>query len=211
MSSSWTSAVIACGPLLMLLTSLTSLTPGGAEGKRVVMMPNPLTSHTKYHTNVARALHARGHEVWVTMPDYLVRKGQLDVSNFTVIQYSISVNVEEKAMFSSRDSYFNGENEDLLMLIGLINAYCDDMLRNETLFRYLRDVVAPTWWWWTICRRSRCWLYCPTASMFLSPSWAPSTSRWTSAFPSHLPSCPCRSSKSAITTPSSSACSTLCW
>lgn len=143
MSTSWTSAVIACGPLLMLLASLTSLAPGGAEGKRVVMMPNPLTSHTKYHTNVARALHARGHEVWVTMPDYLVRKGQLDVSNFTVIQYSISVNVEEKAMFSSRDSYFNGENEDLLMLIGLINAYCDDMLRNETLFRYLRDVVAP--------------------------------------------------------------------
>lgn len=111
-----------------------------AAGKRVVMLPNPLTSHTNYHTNVARALHARGHDVWITMPDYLVRKGQLNMKNFTAINYATTVNVEDTAMFSSRDSYFNGEREDIVMMIGLIKGFCDSTLRNESLFRQIRDI-----------------------------------------------------------------------
>ncbi|KAK7111156.1 UDP-glucuronosyltransferase 2C1-like [Littorina saxatilis] len=111
-----------------------------ARAKRVVLMPNPLTSHTKYHTNVARALHKRGHDVFVLMPNYLVQKGQLDTTNFTVIEYNATINVEEAAMNDSRGSYFRGENENFALQIGIIRKYCDDMLRNETLFRQIRDL-----------------------------------------------------------------------
>ncbi|KAL8573678.1 hypothetical protein ACOMHN_007231 [Nucella lapillus] len=121
-------------------SSWGSVGPHGARAKRVVLLPNPLTSHTKYHTNVARALHRKGHDVFLTMPDYLVQKGNLDTTNMTVIEYDATINVEEAAMNDSRGSYFRGENENFVLQIGIIKAYCDNMLRNETFYRQIRDL-----------------------------------------------------------------------
>lgn len=132
--------VLLLGAALLVLAPCFTCGPRAVEAKRVVMIPNPLTSHTKYHTNVARALHRRGHQVWLTMPDYLVQKGQLDVTNFTVIEYNATINVEEVAMNNSRGSYFSGEGEDLVMLIGLIRGYCDIMLRNESFYRHIKSL-----------------------------------------------------------------------
>jgi hypothetical protein len=58
----------------------------------------------------------------------------------TVIEYNATINVEEAAMNDSRGSYFRGQAEDFAYQIGIIRAYCDNMLRNETLFRQIRDL-----------------------------------------------------------------------
>ena len=108
------------------------------EGKRVVVIPMPFTSHTKYHTNVARELVKRGHEVWLTMPDYLVAKGVLDTSNFTVVEYSSGVNVEEDTMRILRDRFLADEKEDIGQLFDINLRYCDTMLRNETFFQEIK-------------------------------------------------------------------------
>ena len=62
------------------------------------------------------------------------------MTNFTLIEYNATINVEEAAMNDSRGSYFRGESEDFALQIGIIKKYCDDMLRNETLFRQIRDL-----------------------------------------------------------------------
>ena len=62
------------------------------------------------------------------------------MSNFTVIEYNATINVEEAAMNDSRGSYFRGQNEDFALQIGIIRSYCDSMLRNDTLYRQLRDL-----------------------------------------------------------------------
>ena len=66
--------------------------------------------------------------------------GQLDTTNFPVIEYNATINVEEAAMNDSRGSYFRGEAEDFAYQIGIIRSYCDSMLRNDTLYRQIRDL-----------------------------------------------------------------------
>ncbi|PVD26842.1 hypothetical protein C0Q70_11989 [Pomacea canaliculata] len=77
-------------------------------GKRVVFMPLPFTSHTNYHTNVARTLTRQGHEVWLTMPDYIVNRRVLDTTNLTVIEYQTLINFEEIMTAAFPGNYFKG-------------------------------------------------------------------------------------------------------
>ncbi|PVD26859.1 hypothetical protein C0Q70_12007 [Pomacea canaliculata] len=77
-------------------------------GKRVVFMPFPFTSNTNYHTNVARTLARQGHEVWLTMPDYLVNRRLLDTTNLTVIEYQTLINLEEIMTAAFAGHYFKG-------------------------------------------------------------------------------------------------------
>ncbi|PVD26850.1 hypothetical protein C0Q70_11997 [Pomacea canaliculata] len=75
-------------------------------------MPSPFTSHTNYHTNVARTLARQGHEVWLTMPDYLVNRRVLDTTNLTVIEYQTLINFEEMFTAAFPGNYFKGLSED---------------------------------------------------------------------------------------------------
>ena len=43
--------------------------------KRLAFFPAPATSHIMYHSNVARALSAMGHDVYIIMPAAIAAKG----------------------------------------------------------------------------------------------------------------------------------------
>ncbi|KAL8579442.1 hypothetical protein ACOMHN_026807 [Nucella lapillus] len=110
------------------------------DGKRVVVIPMPHTSHTKYHINIAHQLVKLGHQVWLTIPDYILAKGVLDTSHLSVIDYTVHTNVEEETMHVVRDRYFSGEGEDLPRLIRILRAFCETYLKNETLFEEIRKL-----------------------------------------------------------------------
>ena len=110
------------------------------EAKRVVILPMPFTSHTKYHTNVARALAKLGHEVWLTMPDYVVEKGILDTTSLNVVEYQPKVHVEEELMRGFRDAYFAGERDDWGLFLDLSILHCHSLLTNDTFFREIREI-----------------------------------------------------------------------
>nr|KAG5703168.1 hypothetical protein BaRGS_027333 [Batillaria attramentaria] len=110
------------------------------DGKRVIVVPMPFTSHTKYQTNVARALARLGHEVWLTMPDFLVAKGVLDTTNFTVIEYSSVGNVEEIHMTGFRDKYFTGEREDWALNFKLLKEHCHSLLTNVSFYNTIKAI-----------------------------------------------------------------------
>ena len=124
-----------------LVVLLLACVAARSEGGRVVVFPMPYTSHTKYHTNVARALATLGHEVWLAMPDYLLTKRVLDTSRFTVIEYTSTVgNVEEISMRGLRDHYFQGKLDDWVLLFDSMRHLCDQLLRNDTFFRTVKSV-----------------------------------------------------------------------
>ncbi|XP_076468962.1 2-hydroxyacylsphingosine 1-beta-galactosyltransferase-like [Babylonia areolata] len=110
----------------------------GSEGKRVLMLPMPFTSHTKYHTNVARALSALGHEVWVTMPDYLLARKVLDTSSLTVVEYQTDDHIEERIMEGFRDNYFRGQRDDWFIFINFLKAHADNVLTNQSFFQEIK-------------------------------------------------------------------------
>ncbi|XP_025095056.1 UDP-glucuronosyltransferase 1-5-like [Pomacea canaliculata] len=109
-------------------------------GKRVVVIPMPYTSHTNYQMNVARALARQGHEVWLTMPDYIVNRRVLDTTNFTVIEYQTMTHFEERLMAAFRDNYFKGLPDDWSVLPSLSLQFCDDLLTNVTFFNEIRNL-----------------------------------------------------------------------
>nr|KAG5703169.1 hypothetical protein BaRGS_027334 [Batillaria attramentaria] len=108
------------------------------SGKRVVVLPMPFTSHTKYHTNVARALTRLGHDVWLTMPDFMVAKGVLDTTNFTNIEYATVSDIEEDTMAALRDKYFQGKSQDWGLIMNVMKEHCDMLLRNTSFFNEIK-------------------------------------------------------------------------
>ena len=71
---------------------------------------------------------------------YFIRPGHIDTTNFTVIEYNSTINVEEAAMNDSRGSFWSGKLENYALQISIIRDYCDTMLRNETLFRLISSL-----------------------------------------------------------------------
>ncbi|XP_025100119.1 2-hydroxyacylsphingosine 1-beta-galactosyltransferase-like isoform X2 [Pomacea canaliculata] len=124
----------------LLWTVFLVLLPLCVRGKRVVFMPSPFTSHTNYHTNVARTLARQGHEVWLTMPDYIVNRRVLDTTNLTVIEYQTLINFEEIMTAALAGNYFKGLPDDwsLLMSIGL--QFCDNLLTNSSFFQKVKEL-----------------------------------------------------------------------
>ena len=124
-----------------LVTLLLLSVATWSEGGRVVILPMPFTSHTKYQTHVARALVKLDHEVWLTMPDYLVAKGVLDTSLFTVLEYTSTVgNVEEISLRGLRDHYFQGKFDDWVLLFDSMRHISDQLLRNDSFFQTIKNI-----------------------------------------------------------------------
>ncbi|KAL8579441.1 hypothetical protein ACOMHN_026806 [Nucella lapillus] len=111
-----------------------------AECKRVLVIPMPHTSHTKYHINVAHQLIKLGHQVWLTMPDYLLAKGVLNTSRLNIIEYSTHQNVEDTTMHELRDKYFSGEGADFPAFGQLMKQFCQSLLKNETFFQVIKTI-----------------------------------------------------------------------
>lgn len=110
------------------------------HGKRVVMMPVPFTSHTRYQVHVARELVRLGHEVWLTLPTYLAEKGYLqDMSGIHPILYEAIAGLEDRAIRAST-AYFEGKPENREELFRLSVEHTDRLLRNETLFKMLKEI-----------------------------------------------------------------------
>nr|KAG5703170.1 hypothetical protein BaRGS_027335 [Batillaria attramentaria] len=109
-------------------------------GKRVLILPGPTTSHTKYLTNVARELVKKGHGVWLTMPDFMVAKGVLDTTNFTVIEYATLPDLEETRMSRFRDNHLQGQSQDLRPLFEMTIKYSDMLLSNASFFREVESL-----------------------------------------------------------------------
>ncbi|PVD38269.1 hypothetical protein C0Q70_00880 [Pomacea canaliculata] len=107
------------------------------DGKRVVVMPMATTSHTKYMVHVAQALARQGHEVWVTIADYIVNKRVLDTTNFTVIELSEFPNNED-FVNSLVEKYFKGQQVDKQILTRNGKEFCDRILGDKSLFEEIK-------------------------------------------------------------------------
>ncbi|XP_025100121.1 UDP-glucuronosyltransferase 2C1-like [Pomacea canaliculata] len=116
------------------------LLPLCVGGKRVVFMPSPFTSHTNYHTNVARTLARQGHEVWLTMPDYIVNRRVLDTTNLTVIEYQTLKNFEEIMTAAFPGNYFKGLSDDFSVLMSIGLQFCDTLLTNASFFQKVKEL-----------------------------------------------------------------------
>ncbi|XP_076458525.1 UDP-glucuronosyltransferase 2B33-like [Babylonia areolata] len=132
----WTVWIVT---LWMLTLSLQDL---GLDAKRVVFIPTPSTSHTRYHVKVARTLHGLGHQAWVAVADYLAQKGVLDATNITTIPYKMSEDHENVIMKTTIDGYFSGipADEILQTTLAAVVKICDEILRNRELERTIRDI-----------------------------------------------------------------------
>ncbi|KAL8614773.1 hypothetical protein ACOMHN_017754 [Nucella lapillus] len=103
-----------------------------SETKRVVSIPFPFTSHTKYHTNVARALTKRGHQVWVALPTYILDKGYLDTSGFNTIPFHSIPNIEQTVQSLLADSYFENNRDTFFEFLTVSNTIFEMLLKNES-------------------------------------------------------------------------------
>ncbi|KAL8613958.1 hypothetical protein ACOMHN_023194 [Nucella lapillus] len=127
-------------PLWVILLQLLSGQPSPLAAKRVVHIPAPFTSHTRYHTKVARALHELGHQVMVAVPGYLLEKNVLDVSNFSVLHYVLNTNYEETVMNLSRSHYFSQTPVDFWSQVALFTQLCDEIMFESGLGEMVGDV-----------------------------------------------------------------------
>ncbi|XP_025100126.1 2-hydroxyacylsphingosine 1-beta-galactosyltransferase-like [Pomacea canaliculata] len=116
------------------------LLPLCVGGKRVVFMPSPFTSHINYHTNVARTLARQGHEVWLTMPDYIVNRRVLDTTNLTVIEYKTLKNFEEIMTAAFPGNYFKGLSDDFSVIMSIGLQFCDTLLTNASFFQKVKEL-----------------------------------------------------------------------
>ncbi|PVD38923.1 hypothetical protein C0Q70_01548 [Pomacea canaliculata] len=130
--------------MLLLLVVVTTLEwfspPLSVEAKRVLMIPVPLVSLTKYQLNVAHALVRKGHEVWMTMPDHIASKRVLDTTNVTVIQYKNEVNLEEGLSTLVIDRYMKRLPPDRPSYLGLVKKYIYGQLSNDSLLAEFKQV-----------------------------------------------------------------------
>ncbi|XP_025115639.1 UDP-glucuronosyltransferase 2B33-like [Pomacea canaliculata] len=110
------------------------------QGKRVVVMPMPAPSHTKYMTHVAQVLAQQGHEVWVTIADYVVNKRVLDTTNFTIIELTALPNYEEILMEGFAERYFKCQKEDVQLFFRTGKEFCDRILSNNSFFEQIKTL-----------------------------------------------------------------------
>ena len=124
--------------LLVCLTVTACIMLVPSDAKTVVFIPLPFTSHTKYHTNVARAVAKLGHQAWVTMPTYLQEKGYLDVSGFKTIPYETVPDLEATALNVVGAKYFEG-SQDVFAFLQICRDIIDLALTNETFLRTIQQ------------------------------------------------------------------------
>ena len=124
--------------VVALVIAWTSLP--GAGGRTVVMLPNPATSHTKYHTHVARALGELGHDVWLSLPLYLARTGRLDTTGFRTIHYDTLPRLEERALELFSGKYFEGKEQNIFDFFKFSQEIYEGLLKNETFLRVVGDL-----------------------------------------------------------------------
>lgn len=129
-----------CAYLMLMVAVCTLLLAGQASGKRVLLMPSHITSHTKYHTNIARALNDIGHEVWVCMPSFMVERNVLDTTGLHVLEYKTDVNIEALTMSPLPDKFFRNETENVFDQAHLMLSYVDDMLMDKEFGDSVRKV-----------------------------------------------------------------------
>ncbi|XP_076444012.1 UDP-glucuronosyltransferase 1A7-like [Babylonia areolata] len=129
-------------PLSLLLLMVTCRSWWAVEGRRVLVIPMPHTSHAKYQINIARELRKLGHEVWITMPDFMLAKGVLDTSDLGVVEYSPDSNVEEHTISMVREPYFREESVDLPQFFEEMKQFCYTLLKNETFFEEIKKLKA---------------------------------------------------------------------
>ncbi|KAL8603855.1 hypothetical protein ACOMHN_049674 [Nucella lapillus] len=110
-----------------------------SETKTVVSIPFPFPSHTKYHTNVARALAKRGHQVWVTIPVQLLEKGYLDMSGFQTIPYEALPGLDDKLERLLYGAYFEKQPDKMFDIFRLCNDIFDNLLKNETFISTIKN------------------------------------------------------------------------
>ncbi|XP_070199115.1 UDP-glucuronosyltransferase 2B11-like [Littorina saxatilis] len=126
------SAVLPC------MVSLLAWQVSVCQGKRVAVLPLPFASHNIYHTNVARALVERGHEVWLIIVIEVAARGVLNTTGCNIIQYSTIPDIEETFMSATRDAYFEKRSVNFQQLFGLFKAHNDKLLTDTTLLTKLR-------------------------------------------------------------------------
>ena len=127
--------------MLLLLTSWVAM-QAAAHCKTLVIVPTPFTSHTGYHTRVARALSALVHDVWLTMPTYLWEKGYVNTSAFRVLPYQTLPRVEERAVSLFLEPYFERKPQNIFEYMRVTGEIFDDLLGNENLLQNIKDKDA---------------------------------------------------------------------
>ncbi|XP_076457785.1 2-hydroxyacylsphingosine 1-beta-galactosyltransferase-like [Babylonia areolata] len=128
-----TAVVLAC------LLAVTSYVVQTSEAKRVVTIPFPFTSHSKYHTNVARALASRGHDVWVALPVYILEKQYLDTAGFSFFSYDTMPDLEHTLQSIMSDSYFQNKPENIFEFLRISKDIFDVLLRNESFIHTIEE------------------------------------------------------------------------
>ncbi|XP_059139409.1 UDP-glucuronosyltransferase 1A1-like [Physella acuta] len=112
-----------------------------AYSKRVVVVPMPNVSHTRYLTNVARALTTHGHEAWVCMPVSVAEQSVFNMTGIHVLEYSKrEVNVVEDYMRYVRDAYWKDESVDMERMMSILFDHMQMMMEDAKLEAAIREI-----------------------------------------------------------------------
>ncbi|KAH9514489.1 hypothetical protein Btru_025425 [Bulinus truncatus] len=102
-------------------------------------MPN--LSHTRYLTNVARALTSYGHEAWVCMPVSVADQDVFNMTGIHVLPYSSrDVNVVEDYMRYVRDAYWEDKSVDMGRMNTILIDHMKMMVEDERLEAAIRGI-----------------------------------------------------------------------
>ncbi|KAL8579439.1 hypothetical protein ACOMHN_026804 [Nucella lapillus] len=110
------------------------------ESKPVVMIPMPHTGQTMYHIKMAHQLVKLGHQVWLTMPDYLLAKGVLNTSRLNVIEYSTHENAEEATLHVLQNKHFIGDSDYFSEISQIMKGFCYILLKNASFFQVMKTI-----------------------------------------------------------------------
>ncbi|XP_013061107.2 2-hydroxyacylsphingosine 1-beta-galactosyltransferase-like isoform X1 [Biomphalaria glabrata] len=109
--------------------------------KRVVVVPVPNVSHTRYLTNVARALTSYGHEAWVCMPVSVAEQNVLNMTGIHVLPYSSKeINVVEDYMRYVRDAYWEDRRVDMGRMNTILLDHMTMMVEDKKLEAAIRGI-----------------------------------------------------------------------
>lgn len=110
-------------------------------GKRVVVVPMPNLSHTRYLTNVARAMTTYGYEAWVCMPASVAAQSVFNTTGIHVLEYSNrDVDVVEDYMRYVRDAYWRDESVDMERMMAILFDHMETMVQDKNLEKSIRDI-----------------------------------------------------------------------
>lgn len=114
---------------------------GLEECKRVVIVPLPNVSHTRYLTNVARALIDLGHETWVCMPVSVAEQSVFNITGIHVLRYSTQdINTVDKYMKYVRDAYWKDENVDIQRMMDVLFKHIESMMVDDKLENAIKAI-----------------------------------------------------------------------